>query len=138
MHEIEKLKKMLCRELEEYGDKGTLSKSELEYVSTLAEIVKDLGKIVEMDEEYSGASYARRGRGGSRGGSYEGGSYEYDGSYEGSYARNGRGRGSQANRDRMGRYSSERGYSRDDELMSEIEMLPEHKKEKVLRMIKDM
>lgn len=55
----------------------------------------------------------------------------------GSYA-DGRGRGSQADRDRMGRYSSERGYSRDSDLMEEIEMLPEHKKNEIRRMIKDM
>ena len=74
--------------------------------------------MAEMDGEYSGnmgGSYAR----GGQGGSYRGGSYR--GSYEGgSYARgNGRGRGSNARRDSMGRYSSERGYSRDPQEMAE-------------------
>lgn len=45
-------------------------------------------------------------------GSYDGGSYDSYDSYDG--MSNARGRGRNAKRDSMGRYSSERGYSRDD------------------------
>ena len=55
-----------------------------------------------------------------------GGSYERGGR---SYARGGRsyarGRGRNAKRDSMGRYSSERGYSRDEEMIAELRELME-------------
>jgi len=124
---------LTCEELEKLDRKagmGDLSPAEFEKMSDLIETKKDMLKIGEM-EEMSGSSFASRSN---RGGSYEDGSYR---SYAmgGSYAA---GRGSQANRDRMGRYSSERGYSRDSDLMEEIEMLPEHKKNEIRRMIKEM
>lgn len=112
MHEIHELKEMLCEELEKYGAKGDLSAGELEIVDKLAHTVKNLGKIIEMydeEEEYSGnmggMSYQRGGNRGNQGGS----------SNRGSYAR---GRGRNARRDSMGRYSSE-GYSRAAEDMKE-------------------
>lgn len=114
MHELYELKEKLLQELEEYGRKE-LSTGTLDVVDKLSHAIKNICKIIEMkeDEEYSGdmmggmggGSYAR---GGNRGGSNRG-SYESRG---GSYAR---GRGSNARRDSMGRYSSERGYSRDGE-----------------------
>lgn len=127
---------LTCEELEKLDKKagmGDLSPAEFERMSDLIEAKKDMLKIGEM-EDMGGSSFAR---GGNRGGSY--GSYNM-GSYDDmSYARgDGRGRGRNARRDSMGRYSSERGYSRDDELMSEIEMLPEHKKNEIRRMIKEM
>lgn len=123
------LMKFTCDELEnldrKVGTNGKLSATEFEYMTDLLEAKKDMLKTEEME----GGSFARMG------------SYRYnDDSYynDMSYARNGRGRGSQANRDSMGRYSSERGYSRDGDLMEEIEMLPEHKKNEIRRMIKEM
>ena len=120
MHELYELKDKLLQELEEYGSKE-LSAGTLDVVDKLSHAVKNLCKIIEMkeeEEEYSGdmiggTSYARGGnRGGSRGGSSNrGGSYR--GSYEGRGGSYARGRGSNARRDSMGRYSSERGYSRD-------------------------
>lgn len=115
MHELYELKEKLCRELEEYGKKD-LSAGGLEVVDKLAHTVKNLDKIIENYEEseYSGnmgnmgGSYARGGR------DYRGGSYRYDGGM--SYAR---GRGRNARRDSMGRYSSERGYSRDAQDMAD-------------------
>lgn len=112
MHAIYELKEMLCKELEEVGEKGELTAGSLDTVDKLAHAIKNIDKIIESYEEegYSnrGGSY-EGGRGGNRGGSYNMG---------GSYARsNGRGRGSNARRDSMGRYSSERGYSRDAEDM---------------------
>ena len=143
MHELYKLKEMLCKELEEYGSKGDLSAGSLEIVDKLAHALKNLDKIIETKEEesgeeYSGAMYRR------------GGSYRYDdgmmtgGSYRGgSYARgDGRGRGSNARRDSMGRYSS-RGYSRAEGDMAEIveelkgmmSDLPEDKQREVQRFV---
>lgn len=78
-----------------------------------------------------GGSYARGGRGGSRG-------------Y--SSARGGRGRGSNARRDSMGRYSNRDGYSMADADMTEMidemrglmEDLPEEKKMEVRKFISKM
>lgn len=100
MHEIYKLKEMLCKELEEYGRKGEISTGTLEVVDKLAHTVKNLCKIIEFCEDEEGYSgrYA-----------YEnGGSYERGGN--GSYARRGR------RRDSMGRYSRENGYSRAEDV----------------------
>lgn len=121
MHELMKLKEMLCKELEEYGSKGELTGGTLEVVDKLAHAVKNLDKIIEAyeeEEEYS----QRGGQGGGNRYSYEGGqggnqggysrNYRMRNSYEGgSYAR---GRGRNARRDSMGRYSSEGRYSRAD------------------------
>lgn len=132
MHELYELKEKLLQELEEYGRKE-LSTGTLDVVDKLSHAIKNICKIIEMkeDEEYSGdmmggmgGSYAR---GGNRGGSYRG-SYEGRG---GSYAR---GRGSNARRDSMGRYSSERGYSRDGEdLASQLRDLMEDAPDETIR-----
>ena len=103
---MHKLYEFICdelKELEKKSDNG-LSVSEIQLMDTLLHAKKNLLKAEEMEEEseYSGAM--RDGmmyRDGMRGGSYRG-------RYEGSYAR---GRGRNAKRDSMGRYSSE-GYSR--------------------------
>lgn len=102
MHELYELKEMLCKELEECGQKGELTAGSLEVVDKLANTIKNLCKIINMyeDDEYSsregsyedgmGGSYARGGsrvrgnRGGNRGanqyGSYaRGGRYSRDG-----------------------------------------------------------
>ena len=112
MHELYELKEMLCEELKEYGKKGEMSAGSLEIVDKLAHAIKNLDKIIETyeEEEYSGRGSYR--------GPYEGrGSYEDGRSYERrSYAR---GRGRNARRDRMGRYSSE-GYSRNEDMTEQI------------------
>lgn len=140
MDAVYELKEMLCEELEEYGKKDKLDVGGLEIVDKLAHTIKNLDKIIETyeDEEYSGeGSYEGSYEGGSyqgggnMGGSYEG-SYERGGSRRGSYAReggrggrgggsrrgsyamargDGRGRGRNARRDSMGR------YSRDSQMM---------------------
>ena len=123
MHEIYELKMKLLDELGDYAQNGKFSEDDAKNIKNLAGAVDHLCNILmDADEEYSGQmggnmggmSYQRGGQGGNRGGSYRG-------SYEGgSYARgNGRGRGSNARRDSMGRYSSERGYSRDPQEMAE-------------------
>ena len=96
MHELYELKEMLCKKLEEYGRKGEITASTLDVIDKLAHAVKNIGKIIEMDEES-----------------------EYSGNYDGgrSYARGGnnmRGgggrsyaRGRNAQRDSRGRYSGD-------------------------------
>lgn len=80
MGEIYDLKEKIMNELKKYASKPELSASSLETIDKLAHAAKNLCKIIEDEEDsYSGA----------RGG--------------------GRGRGSNAQRDSMGRYSSEGG-----------------------------
>lgn len=119
MHELMELKETLCKELEEYGHKE-LTTGSLDVVDKLAHTVKNLGKIIEMyDEEYSneyrGNSYRNNGRMSRRGSYGDGVSYRNDGSYA-------RGRGRNANRDAMGRYSTEH-YSMNDGLIDQLEDL---------------
>lgn len=111
---MDKLMDYVCEELEKLekkADKGGLSMSEIQYADTLAHLKKNLLKseemFEEMDGEYSGDMRSMAYRGGSYNRSRDGGR---------SYARgDGRGRGRNARRDSMGRYSSDDGYSRDME-----------------------
>ncbi len=102
MEYIEKIKKMLCKELEEYAEMGKMKNvSDLDMIWKLTDTVKNLDKI-EMLEDDGGYSEARGGRGRS---SYMGGSsYDDDMMYS-----ERRGRGRNAKRDSRGRYSSEGG-----------------------------
>lgn len=105
MEYIEKIKKMLCKELDEYAMKNKLSMADIDVIHKLTDTVKNLDKIEMLEEESGGYSEARGGRG--RGGrsSYMGGSsYDDDMMYS-----ERRGRGRNAKRDSMGRYSSEGG-----------------------------
>ena len=106
MEYIEKIKKMLCKELDEYAMKSKLSMADIDVIHKLTDTVKNLDKI-EMLEDDGGYSEAR---GGMRGRSYmHGSSYDDDMMYS-----ERRGRGRNAKRDSMGRYSSEDGMSYDD------------------------
>ncbi len=121
---MHKLIEYACDELEKLEKKAAktdnLSAAEVEYAAKLAELKKNLLKgeamYAEMEEDgYSGEGGMNRTttRMGNRGGnSNRGGSYNYGGM---SYAR---GRGRNAKRDSMGRYSSEYGYSRAAEDMA--------------------
>lgn len=103
MEYIEKIKKMLCKELDEYAMKSKLTGGDLDMIWKLTDTVKNLDKI-SMLEESEGYSEAR---GGMR---YMGGSsYDDDMMYS-----ERRGRGRNAKRDSMGRYSSDMGSSYDD------------------------
>jgi hypothetical protein len=105
MEYVEKIKKMLCKELDEYAMKQKLTGGDLDMIWKLTDTVKNLDKI-SMLEESEGYSEAR----GRRGRSYMGGSsYDDDMMYS-----ERRGRGRYAKRDGMGRYSSEDGSSYDD------------------------
>ena len=118
MHALYDLKNMLCKELEEYGKQKKLTAGTLDVVDKLTHTIKNLNKVIEKGEEdeYSNA--------------YDGGSYDgsYDGMSNASYARNmsyARGRGRGARRDSMGRYASESGYSRNDDMVAELHNLME-------------
>lgn len=103
MEYIEKIKKMLCKELDEYAMKNKLTMNDLQPVHLMTDIIKNLDKI-EMLEEESGYSEARGGRGRGRSSYMGGSSYDDDMMYS-----ERRGRGRYAKRDSMGRYSSEGG-----------------------------
>lgn len=121
MKDYEKLKEMLCDEVSKIAKKGELSAGSLETVQKLTDTIKNIGKIemLEGSGEYSEDDGMWRAEGSYRGGS--GGT---------SYAR---GRGRNARRDSMGRYSSDGdtsyrrgGYSRDegkDYMVEQIEGL---------------
>lgn len=120
MHYMKDLKDLLCAELEEYAEKGKksgkMSAADLDGIHKLTDTVKNIMKINVLEEEMDGG-YSEDGRYMGEGRLY-GMSYEDGSSYEGgsSYARRGgRGRGRNAKRDSMGRYSS-RGMSYDDDM----------------------
>lgn len=118
MHEeLYDLKDKLCRELSEYGKKEKIDASTLQVIDTLAHSLKNVCKIIECYESEEDArdySYAmpRMPRV-----SYAGGNSYGDMSYA-------RGRGSNARRDSMGRYSSrDGGYSNGGDFRMEIQEL---------------
>ena len=145
MHALYELKEKLMDHLEEYSKKD-LTGSNLEIVDKLSHTIKNLCKIIEDMEEAEGESYAMDGMGGGsyrssydrngRGGSYRGGNYSRRGM---SYA-DGRGRGSNAQRDSMGRYSSADEYM--DDLRDLMESAPDQKTrmefEKFIRKMESM
>ena len=49
-HGIYKLKDMLCKELEEYGERSQLDSNSLEVVDTLAHALKNIDKVIEYKE----------------------------------------------------------------------------------------
>lgn len=120
MHKLYELKDKLMDELEAYSQNGKFSKDDVEaikYISSaidhICNICEDMdggeysGDMMPGDMSMTGGTYAR---GGNRGGR----------SYRGSYAR---GRGRNARRDSMGRYSSE-GYSRaEDDFRMDLQEL---------------
>ena len=133
---MHKIYEYLCDELKSLekkveGGQG-LSMNELEYLDKLTETKKNLLKIEMLEEgsEYSNAM----------GGKYYPMGDGMGGSYRGSYAR---GRGRNAKRDAMGRYSS-MGYSRaEDEFMDDLEELmrkapDDAKRQKIQHLIDNM
>ncbi|MBO5854387.1 MAG: hypothetical protein J6Q61_06590 [Bacteroidales bacterium] len=108
MEYVEKIKKMLCKELDEYAMKQKLTGGDLDMIWKLTDTVKNLDKISMLEESEDGYSEARSGMRGGR--HYMGGSsYDDDMMYS-----ERRGRGRNAKRDFMGRYSSDDGSSYDD------------------------
>ena len=122
MAKMEELREMLCEELDKITKKGELSAGSLDVVDKLTHSIKSIDTIIAMEDAgYSSDDYSMRGN---------------------SYAR---GRGSNARRDSMGRYSNDsytmrggrsgergRNYSYDDEMNNLREQL-----EDMERMAKD-
>ena len=123
---MHKLIEYICDELEkveQQTETGKLSMSDLEYADRLAHLKKNLLRADElMGKGYSGdvRRYPFSYRGGM---SYEDGgrSYENGRAYDGGRSYDNRGRGSQAQRDSRGRYSSR--YIRDDYSMNTDEIV---------------
>lgn len=143
---MDKLCRYLDKELEEMENKvgmgGKLSRTEIEDGKNLAKFKTALLTNEAMEEdggysnEYSGARpYRER--------IMRGNSYAYEDSMSNA---NARGRGSRAKRDRMGRYSSEDGYSRAEAKEEFIEKVydlmeeapDEHTRKKVERLVSEM
>lgn len=115
---MHKLYEYVCDELkglEKKAEKGNLSMQEVQYADTLAHLKKNLMKADEMMEDefgeysmsyYPMTSYAEEGGGKGTMMSYRrmGGGRSYA-----------RGRGANARRDAMGRYSRDGGYSMADD-----------------------
>ena len=108
MEYIEKIKKMLCKELDEYAMKQKLTGGDLDMIWKLTDTVKNLDKISLLEQGDDGYSETSP--------YYMGGS---------SYA--GRGRSRNAKRDNMGRYSSDMDSSYDD--YSEARMVRRYSKD---------
>ena len=116
MKHLEKLKEALCEELDKFGKSGDITVNSLDKIHRLTDTIKNIDKIMMLEES---EGYSEE-----RGRTHMGGSsYDDDIMYS-----ERRGRGRNAKRDSMGRYSSdggsyERGYSRDeskDDMMSMI------------------
>ena len=131
----EDIKNMLCKELEGIGRKGELTSNNLDVMMKSVDIIKDLETITAMKEAgysntYSG-DYSER---------YMRPMYAYDmGNNHNSY--DDRGRGRYAERDSMGRYSSDNGYSRDSE--SELQAMmnrakDDHERDILRKALEDM
>ena len=104
MKHLEELKESIMRELEKFAKQGDVSVSTLEKIHKLSDTYKNLCKI-EMLEEESEGGYSET-RGGRTRYSYAMGGSSYDDDMMYSERR---GRGRNAKRDSMGRYSSEGG-----------------------------
>ena len=127
MHELYELKEMLCKELEEYGSKGEMSTGSLEVVDKLAHAIKNIGKIIEMKEEEDGYS-----------GNY---AYRYDngGDYRMNRTSYARGRGRNARRDSMGRYSRDEGVEEMvDSIRSMMDELPQEVQKDAQRFVEKL
>ena len=137
MKTYDKIKDMLCDELDEIAKKNELTSANLDVIDKAIDIIKDIHTIYAMEEEYPPEGY-------SKDGGYSNGFYArypyymYDGEDMGnSYAR---GRTGNVKRDSMGRYSRDGhmddGYSRDakSELQRMMESAKTDQEREALRM----
>lgn len=97
MKHLEKLKEALCEELDKFGKSGDITISSLEKIHKLTDTIKNIDKIMALEEE---GGYSETG-------DWMGERRMYGSSYA-------RGRGRNAKRDSMGRYSRDGGYSEED------------------------
>lgn len=119
MRAFEDLKHMLCREVKEITDKGELNAGGLDTVHKLTDTIKNIDKIMMLEEGGEGYSQRRDGDRNSRNreGYSRGGNWEARGRFGHSYDEGGN---SYRNRDRMGRYSRDDGRH---EMIGELEDL---------------
>ena len=113
MERMHELKKRFEKELEQYmhmGDKITMG--ELETIHKITDTIKNIDKIMMLEDEEGGYSQAGEMRGGMKNGVYYS---QNDGGY--SYRRQ--------RRDARGRYSRDGGYSYDDGMAELHELLDE-------------
>ena len=132
MKSYEKIKEMLCEELETIAKKGELTAGSLDTVDKLTHAIKSIETIIAMNEYNDG--YSNRGSydGNMNGNSYAR-RYTRDGSMDGgnSYARYGNVR-----RDRMGRYSRDEA---NDEIISRLhEVMEEAQNEQTKQEIRKL
>lgn len=110
------LKEKLLEELKKLS-KEEITNTSLQHIDSLSHAAKNICKLIESSEEEYGETDK---------GHYEGESYR--GSY-GGMSRRGeiRGDGSsyRRRRDRMGRYSRDGGYTKDDEMISDLREMME-------------
>ena len=119
MNELYELKEKLCRELKKYSNEEVTTNS-LEVIDKLSHAIKNIDKIIEKYEEEEGSSYGYN--------SYNRGGRSYN---NGSYSR---GRGRNAKRDSMGRYSNDNGYSRHGDVAEQLrEMMMEAPNDEIRR-----
>ena len=104
MKHLEELKESIKRELEKFAKQGDVSVSTLEKIHKLSDTYKNLCKIEMLEEEAEGG-YSET-RGGRTRSSYAMGGSSYDDDMMYSERR---GRGRNAKRDSMGRYSYDGG-----------------------------
>lgn len=122
MAKYEKIKEMLCEELDNVTKKGELSAGSLEIIDKLTHSIKSLATIIAMEESsgYSGREYSR---------TYDDGNRN---SMTGDYS------GARRKRDSMGRYSRT-GYSYANEVVDELyeamEKAPADMKHKIQKII---
>lgn len=132
MHKLYELKEKLMKELEDYSENGKFSKDDVESIKYITSAIDHICNIMEDadEEEYNMA-----------GGMYDGGTMggrSYARRYmPRSYAR---GRGRNAKRDSMGRYSREPGYSMagEDFRMEFEQMIDDAPNERVKQKMRDL
>ena len=122
MHELYELKEKLIKELEDYSQNGKFSKEDVEVIKYMASAIDHLCNIMEDSEYSQRGGYSRN--------------YSYERGGDRSYAR---GRGQNARRDSMGRYSRAEGV---EELVTNVrEMmqdLPPHLKQDAQRFVQKL
>lgn len=83
MENTKKLKKILCKEVDEIAEKGDMSAGDLEVLHKLTGTIKNLSTIEAMDGEGYSGNYSGNYSGGNYSGHYE----DMDRSYGRSYGR---------------------------------------------------
>lgn len=127
MHKLYELKEKLMKELEDYAENGKFSEKDVESIKYITSSIDHICNIMEDSDEYSGAMY-------DDGMSMRGGSYARGGNYNRGGSSYARGRGRNAKRDAMGRYSS-RMYSGDNSMIiTELRELMEDAPDEKVRM----